>query len=87
MSKNINGNITSIYGNYTTLCLPLKEDLTALTTEHHIEALLEVIEVETVSNHRTQIQTTNKHLLHLVPSLPHAATSDTFDSQCVEDNV
>ena len=87
MLKNTNGNITSIYGNYTTLCLPLKEDLTALTTKHHIKAFLEIIKMEAVGNHWTQIQTTNKHLLHLVPSLPHAATSDTFDSQCVEDNI
>ena len=69
------------------MLLPFEQYFAALAAEHHIEALLEIIKVEAVGNHWTQIQTTNKHLLHLVPCLPHAATSDTFDSQCVEDNI
>ena len=67
--------------------LPLQQHLTTLTAKHYVEALLEVVEVEAVSNHWTQVQSTQQHLLHLIPCFPHAATCDTFDSQCIEDDV
>ena len=67
--------------------LPLQQHLATLTAEHYIKALLEVVEVEAVCNHWTQVQSANKHLLHLVPCLPHAATGDTLDSQRIEDNI
>ena len=38
-------------------------------------------------NHRSEIQTRHKHLLHLVPRLPHLAAIDTLDSESLENNL
>ena len=67
--------------------LPLKQYFATLAADHDVEALLEVVEMEAVSNHWTQVQTTQQHLLHLVPCLPHAAAGDTLDSQSIEDDI
>ena len=40
-----------------------------------------------MGDHRREIESAKEHLLHLVPSLPHAASGDSFDGQSVEDHI
>ena len=65
---------------------PIQEYFSALSAFHDIETLLEIVNVETMCDNGREIESRNKHLLHLIPRFPHFAAVNTFKRERFKDN-
>ena len=67
------------------MSVPVQYNFSAITFFHYIETFLELIDMETVSDNRIKVYTTDDHLFHLIPCFPHLPAINTFKGYCLED--
>ena len=51
--------------------IPVEDDFSRKSGIHHFKSLLELIDGETVSDHRGNIETTLEHAAHFIPGFEH----------------
>ena len=68
------------------LLIPAQDHFPGLTGTHCVKALLELINGESMSDNRGQIQTRLDQRRHLVPGFKHLTAIDAFDEQPLEDD-
>ena len=65
---------------------PAQYNLARLALLHYLETFFELGVMETVGDHRRNIQATFEHDRHFVPRFIHFAAVDTFNGKHIEDH-
>lgn len=67
--------------------LPIEDNFAGSPAAHDVEAFLEVVHFEVVSDNWADIETRLDQARHLIPSFKHLTAVDAFDHQTFEDHL